>query len=266
MAASYGKLPLSFEANHGQTDPQVRFLARGAGYSLFLTNSSAVLALAAPAVADPRRLPDKAANSSPVAMGFTTASVRMELAGATSGRRVEGVDELPGKVNYFVGKGASKWHSNVPTYAKVRYFGVYPGVDLIYYGNQRQLEYDFVVAPNADPDSVKLHFAGTKQLKLAPNGDLELMAKDGEVTFHRPVVYQMTEGKRQAISGAFALAANNVVRFRLGAYDHSRDLIIDPVLVYSTYIGAGGGVGETPNTDTGAVGRLIASTRTAMLT
>ncbi|AXC13645.1 Cell surface protein [Acidisarcina polymorpha] len=225
VAANYGKLPLSFEANQGQTDAQVRFLSRGQGYSLFLTDKAAVLSLAKPS------------GKSPETRSAESAVVRMELAGAANGLRVDGAVPLPGKKNYFIGSDPAKWHTNVPTFSKVRYTGVYPGVDLLYYGNQQQLEFDFVVAPNASAKPVKLHFDGAESLKLASNGDLKVSAGDGEIAFHQPVVYQKKDGQRQPVEGKFALLAGNTVGFELGSYDHSRELVIDPVLAYSTYIG-----------------------------
>jgi len=144
---NYGKLPLSFEANQGQSDPQVKFLSRGEGYSLFLTDSAAVLALTkgnpASKKLDPRSVMAKTLKRE----NAKTDVVRMELAGAHPGLRVSGTEQLSGTANYFIGNDPAKWHSNVPTYAKVKYSGVYPGVDLVYYGNQQQLEYDFVLAP-----------------------------------------------------------------------------------------------------------------------
>src|SRR5882672_6479114 len=138
---SYGKLPLHFEANRGQTDKDVRFLSRGPGYGLYLTAGEAVLVLS------------KHADTKRVAL-------RMSLVGAARKPLVSGLEEQPGKANYFIGKDPAKWRTNVPTYAKVHYHDVYPGIDLVYYGNQRQLEYDFVVAPGADPRKVVLAFKG----------------------------------------------------------------------------------------------------------
>ena len=231
VAAQYGKLPLSFEANQGQTDPQVRFLSRGQGYSLFLTDKAAVLSLTQ------AKQRSKAFEATPA----KNAVVRMELAGAANGLQVDGADPLAGRKNYFLGSDPAKWHTNVPTFSKVQYTGVYPGVDLLYYGNQRQLEFDFIVAPNASPKPVKLHFDGAESLKLASNGDLKVTAGDGQITFHQPVVYQKKDGRRQPVEGKFALVAKNTVGFQLGSYDPSRELVIDPVLVYSTYLG---GVGQ----------------------
>jgi hypothetical protein len=234
LAAEYGKLPLSFEANQGQTDTPVRFLSRGNGYALFLTDKAAVLELT-------KSEPSKADETKSAARANKTDVIRMELAGASQSVQVTGAEQLPGTANYFVGNDASKWHTNVPTYAKVKYAGVYPGVDLVYYGNQSQLEYDFVVAPKADPKAVQLHFAGAEKLKLAANGDLIVAAKDGEIAFHKPVVYQVKNGQktvaeREAVDGQFTLLADNTVGFSLGRYDKSRELVIDPTLAYSTYL------------------------------
>jgi hypothetical protein len=230
----YGKLPLSFEANQGQTAPQVKFTSRGEGYSLFLTNSAAVLSLShrAPEVAAKRPKTGRTDR-----MPTESDVIRMELAGANSGMRVEGADQLPGKVNYFIGNDPAKWRSDVPTYARVRYTTVYPGVDLVYYGNQHQLEYDFIVAPGADPRSIRLHFAGADKLLLTPAGDLSVIAPHGTVSFHKPVIYQTIGGRRQPVDGRFTLSANNAVGFRLGRYDASQPVTIDPTLAYSTYLG-----------------------------
>jgi hypothetical protein len=239
LAASYGKLPLSFEANQGQSDPQVRFLSRGNGYSLFLTDSSAVLALR-----KPNRVPAKPAPVGRIghAPSSETDAIGMELVGANHAR-VIGADQLPGTANYFIGNNPAKWQSGVPTYGKVRYSGVYPGVDLVYYGNQRQLEYDFVVAPNADTKSIRLHFAGARRLELDSSGNLRIAARNGQIEFHKPVVYQEIDGRRQPVKGHFTLVAKNSVGFRLGSYDRNHAVVIDPTLAYSTYLGGSGGGG-----------------------
>jgi hypothetical protein len=239
VAADYGKLPISFEANQGQTDPQVKFLARGEGYSLFLTDSAAVLTLtkANPSNTKPNPALAMGKNSKPETPAAKTDIVRMELSGASPSLRVSGADQLAGKANYFIGNDPSKWHANVPTYAQVKYSGVYPGVDLLYYGNQRQLEYDFIVARGADPKPVRLYFAGASKLKLKPNGDLIILTKDGQIAFRKPVIYQTKDGQRQPVKGDFTLLAGNTVAFHLGAYDHGRELVIDPVLGYATYLG-----------------------------
>jgi Bacterial Ig-like domain (group 3)/Beta-propeller repeat len=229
VAAEFARLPLSFEANLGQSDPRVRFISRGQGYSIFLTDSGAVLSLSKQAgTAKPGqgKAPD-----------LKTDVVRMELTNASLAHPVTGENKLSGKVNYFIGSDSAKWHSDVPTYGKVRYANAYPGVDLVYYGNQQKLECDFVVAPNADPKPVKLHFAGVTKLSLDSDGDLNVAASNGKLVFHKPVVYQIRDGKRTPVEGRFQLLANNDLGFTLGRYDHNQELVIDPVLGYSTYLG-----------------------------
>ncbi len=231
LADAYGRLPLSFEANHGQTHSSIEFVARSTGYQLFLTAGDAVLVL---------RRPGKA--------GADT--LRMSLVGADPARLI-GVDQLPGAVSYLIGSDPARWRTAIPTYAKVLARGVYPGVDLVYYGNGRQLEYDFVLAPGADPASIRLSLRGLEAtdwpaLSLDASGDLTLRAPGGDVRLKRPIAYQTDdEGNRQQIDVAYVivgpLAATGDstwnLGFVLGAYDPSRALVIDPVLSYSTYLG-----------------------------
>src|SRR5258705_341719 len=223
VSESYGKLPLHFEANRGQTDKDVRFLSRGRGYALYLTASEAVLVLAKPG-ADAKRV-----------------ALRMSLVGAARKPVVTGLDELPGKANYFIGKDPAKWHRDVPTYAKVHYRGIYPGVDLVYYGNQRQLEYDFVVAPGADPKKIVLGFKGADKIKIDAQGDLVLHAAGGDIRQHKPIIYQEVDGIRQEIAGSYVRKGANRVGFQVAQYDSTQPLIIDPVVLsYSTYLGGTG--------------------------
>ncbi len=230
IAQDYGKLPLSFEANQGQADPQVRFLAHGRGYSLLLTGDKAVLVLHKPQKAD--------APAQANAHAVKADVIRMQLVGANPSPQIAGEQKLPGTANYFIGSDPSKWHSDVSTYAKVRYSNVYPGVDLVYYGNQGQLEYDFVVAPGADPESIRLSFAGAKKIKLGHDGNLRLLAGAGETQLRSPVIYQTMAGKRKPVDGHFRLLADGTTSFLLGEYDHSLPLVIDPVWVYVTYLGS----------------------------
>jgi len=236
---TYGRLPLHFEANLGQTHEDVRFLARGSGYSLYLTAGEAVLVLARPnpdakrdAHGTPERL-NTEARKAPIV-------VRMSLVGAAPKPRVSGLDELPGKANYFVGSDPAKWRTNVPTYAKVHYSDVYPDIDLVYYGNQRQLEYDFIVAPGADPKRITLGFDGAQRLEIDAEGALVLHAAGGTVRQRKPVMYQETVGVRTPIEGGYVLKGANRVGFEVAAYDSARPLMIDPVLIYSTYLGGSG--------------------------
>ncbi|AXC16143.1 Cell surface protein (plasmid) [Acidisarcina polymorpha] len=242
VKANFAKLPLSFEANQGQTDGQVKFLSRGQGYSLFLTDREAVLALHKN---EAQPVHGRGGKPAFPAQAGKIDVVRMELDGASQGVRVAGEEPLPGKSNYFIGSDPSKWHTNVPTYSKVKYSNVYPGIDLVYYGSQQQLEYDFVVARNADPKQARLRFTGASKLKLNHDGDLEIVAKDGEIAFHKPVAYQMKDGQRQPVEGRFQLLAKNTVGFAVKDYDHSRELVIDPVLGYSTYLSGSGSAEDT---------------------
>src|SRR5438132_8692186 len=178
VSETYGKLPLHFEANQGQTHQDVRFLARGAGYSLFLTPTGAALTLTKQV--SPARKPATHGKSEP--RGPATGTVlRMTFAGANPDPRVTGLEELPGKANYFIGSDPAKWRTSVPTYAKVHYREVYPGIDLVYYGNQRQLEYDFVVAPGADPKKIGLGFKGADKLEIDEQGELVLHVSGGAI-------------------------------------------------------------------------------------
>ncbi len=224
VGAGYGKIPLSFEANRGQTDPQVRFLARGEGYALFLTGDQAVIEL-------------KPSQSGTVP-GMEPASVlRMNLVGANGHAPSSGEKPQTGVTNYLIGNDPKLWHSDIKAYSRVKYRGVYPGVDLVYYGNQRQLEYDFIVAPGADPAKIALGFDGARP-SVDDHGDLVLPVNGDEVRFHKPVVYQMMGGQRKAVAASYRVA-NNETHFQVGAYDHRKALIIDPVLSYLTYLGGG---------------------------
>jgi uncharacterized protein DUF11/beta-propeller repeat-containing protein len=221
---AFGNLPLSFEPNMGQSDPRVKFLSRGAGYGLFLTSDEAVLAL---------RTKLESGNS----------VVRMKLAGANPAAEAVGADELRARSNYLIGNDPSRWQRNVPQFARVRYREIYAGIDLVYYGNQGRLEYDFEVAPGADPGKIQLHLAGSSDISLDAAGDLVLKTQGGRVTLHAPVVYQMVESERRPVPGRFVLTADHQVSFALGGYDRSRTLVIDPVLTYSSYLGGSGNEG-----------------------
>ena len=236
---AYGKLPLSFEANQGQLDSQVKFLSRGRGYSLFLTPTGAVLALR-------KSEGDRGKDNSALARRtervqatkfIDTAVLRMHLLGANPEPKIAGREELPGKANYFVGNDPAKWRANVPTYARVHYEAIYPGIDLVYYGTQRQLEYDFVVSSGADPKAITLAFEGVDGVAIDALGDLVLRADGSEVRLRKPVVYQQHDGQRAVIPTRYVLKAEGQVAFEVAAYDATRPLIIDPVLVYSTYLG-----------------------------
>jgi len=228
LLAHLGAAPISFEANEGQTDARVKFLARGSGYGLFLTADEAVLALSSPTS-------DKKKGNPQV-----NSVIRMKLAGASKSATVTGTDQLAGKSNYLVGNDPSKWRSNVAHFARVRYASVYPGVDLVYYGNQSSLEYDFEIAPGADPKPVQLKFEGTEKVELDTGGNLILETAGGNVQLHAPKVYQRVGSERRPVAAKFDLLADNRVGFALGDYDRSRAIVIDPVLTYSSFLGGSG--------------------------
>ena len=243
IAKNYGEIPLSFEMNQGQASSEVRFSSRGPGYSLYLRKFDAVLALTKtdiaafterPAQAAAHKL-DGARHAS--RMPGKIDAVRMEIVGGYSGTRISGINSLSGSANYLIGDDPRNWHVGVPTYGQVRYSDIYPGVDLVYYGNQRQLEYDFVVAPTANPKSIRLRFSGVSSIYIALTGDLVVQATHGTIAFHKPQVYQETNGKRHSVQGRFALLADKTVGFVVGNYDHATALVIDPILTYSTYLG-----------------------------
>jgi hypothetical protein len=243
----YGNLPLSFEANLGQAEAEVKFISVSRGYTVFLTSTAEPVLL-------PRRWarqecgwpePEQRAalhkHQSAISPG-QSAGMRIRLVGARRGgpRQVQGLEQLPGKSNYFIGQDPKKWHTAIPHFAKVRYDKVYPGVDVVYHGNQQQLEFDFVVAPGANPKAITLGLEGARQVQIDARGDLVLQTTAGEIRLHKPRLYQpgkAESARRETLSGGYVLKGPRQVGFELAAYDTSRPLIIDPVLSYSTYLG-----------------------------
>jgi hypothetical protein len=247
VVEAYGQLPLGFEANEGQTAAEVKFLARGSGYALFLTPAEAVLTLRQPRgpEAEPLRpglagvthRPPASAAQAPLGPAAPPMIVHLRLVGANPHPTLEGMDELPGRVNYLRGNDPQQWRTNVPTYGKARYAQAYPGIDLVYYGNPRQLEHDFVVAPGADPSVIAMEIEGAGKACLDARGDLVWATGAGEVRLEKPRIYQEVEGRRREVAGGYVLGPGPRVGFRVGAYDARRPLVIDPVLVYATFLG-----------------------------
>lgn len=239
VAAEYGKLPLSFEENLGQSDPRVKFMARGSGYTVFLTDDdSTTFHLSAPLknAANPR---DRTLHSSSAVAPVKRAEavVRLALAGSNRHAPVEGLELQTGRSNYFIGNDPSRWQRNVPHYARVKYRGVYPGVDLVYYGHQGQLESDYVLAPGADPSQIGLQINGARAVKLDSQGGLVLSTAAGDVVLHKPVAYQETPNGRQEVATNYVQRGPHLVGFHVAPYDSHQPLIIDPVMVYSTFLG-----------------------------
>ncbi len=247
IGEAYGKLPLSFEANQGQADDDVKFLSRGNGYQLYLTATEAVLQLRHKSTDVGKEQPStgESNKSNEASQHGDSTILRMKLVDSNPASPATGLDQLPGKTNYLIGNDRAKWRTAVPNYAKVEYQQVWTGVNLVYYGNQRQLEYDFVVAPGADPQTIQLEFEGADKVEIDANGNLVLHASGGEVEMQKPFVYQEVNGTRLEIAGSYQIQnpeskiQNPLVGFRVGDYDTSLPLVIDPVLSYSTYLGGG---------------------------
>jgi hypothetical protein len=239
IADRYGKLPLRFEVNEGQAEEQVKFLSRGPGYDLFLTASGALLSLR-----EPNPQPQKCDPSAPCpdtsSAPRPATLLRLTMIGANSAAPVEGREELPGKINYLIGNDQDHWHTNIPTYLKVHYTAVYPGVDLVYYGNRTELEYDFIVAVGGNLKAIKFQLDGADRITLDRDGNLLLTVKQSEVKLRKPLIYQLSdEGDRREVKGEYVLQGRQV-GFKVKSFDRSKPLIIDPVLSYSTLLGSGG--------------------------
>jgi len=215
--AALGRLPLRFEANRGQWDPAVRYAARANGYALLLTAGGPVVSF-----------PD-------------SERVDIRLLNSNRAARIEALDQLPSHTDYFVGS-REHWHTNIPNYSRVRYRAVYPGVDVVYYGNPSRLEYDFVLQPGADPGAIRLKFRGAGHLTITAEGDLAFASAGTRMVQEKPLIYQEDgrSGTRRQVQGRYVLMARNVVGIRLEHYDRTRPLVIDPTLVYSTYMGGSG--------------------------
>ncbi|MBI4853000.1 MAG: SBBP repeat-containing protein [Acidobacteria bacterium] len=222
LIQAYKKTPLSFEENLGQTNSEVKFLSRGNGYNLFLTPNKATLSL-------------KKSNKSKENSNQTLA-IQMSVLGAKSNANLIGEEELA-KSNYFIGNDPGKWKNSITNYKQVRYQEIYDGIDLVYYGNQQELEYDFIVKAGAKPNTIKLGFDGADKITIDSNGNLILTIEDEELIQHKPIIYQTVNGNKQTIEGNYLILDNNQVAFQVNSYDKSKDLIIDPVLAYSTYLG-----------------------------
>ncbi len=218
------KLPLRFEENQGQTDSQVKYLAHGNGYTLFLTPTAMAVQLKAAGVP----------KTSPV--------LQMRLPGSNAKASLEARDRLPGTTNYFIGNDPGKWHSSVPGYAQIAYRDVYPGIDVVYRGTQRQLEFDFMVRPGAKPDSIRLAFDGADKLSVDGQGNVRLEAGAGHLTLHKPVLYQESAQGRIPIEGRFVRAGKNEIAFNVAKYDNTKPLVVDPALeiAYATFFGGSG--------------------------
>ena len=216
-------LPLYFEASQGQANVPAQFIARGLNYQFLIAPTEAQIVLRQTTA--------------------ESAVVRMQFVGANAQAPVSGDAELPGKINHLTGNDPAQWRVGLAMFAKVRVGGLYPGVNLVYYGNQQQLEYDFDIAPGANPRVIAMHFDGVDKISINPQGELILSLAGGKIRQPKPVIYQTVDGVRKEIAGGYQLVDTHTVAFAVGQYDHSQPLIIDPVLSYSTYFG--GSAGDT---------------------
>ena len=208
------QLPIVFEPNAGRWDPQVKFSALTDNYRVFLTARGAELS----------------ASQHTISISMLNANLHAEVSGA---------DELRCQTSYFLGNRKENWRTGVPNYARVRYRAIYPGIDLLYYTANRELEYDFVVGPGADPNRIRLQFRGIDRISITPGGDLRVEANGTTLVEKRLAVYQEQAGSsRRPIAGRFKLLGRNVVGFEVASYDHARPLTIDPVLTYGTLLGS----------------------------
>lgn len=233
VEVGYGNLPLSFEPNRGQADPRVKFLSRAGNRTLWLTSDEAVLAVGRPS--RPRR-PDARRAAGVKENQIAPAVLRMKFVGANSSPTIEGDARQSGTINYFAGR-PDQWRTKIPTYARVRYRSLYPGIDLVFYGNNRELEYDLVVAPGADPRQIKLAVAGADEIRINDAGNLVLKTSQGEVTQEKPRIYQRKGTRLTAVAGDYVITGKDEVGFQLGSYDRRAAVVIDPVLRYSSLLG-----------------------------
>lgn len=208
-------LPLAFEENRGQTDPQVRFRSRGAGYEALCTDDGVDVVLRA-------------------ADGAPPTSFRIRIGEGREPTPPIAIDPLPGSTNYFIGDDPLQHIADIPTFARVKYASVHPGIDVVYYGTQGELEYDLIVAPQADPRQARMSFDGVSRLEVSNAGDLVLHAGSETVALRKPVAYQEVHGERRDVEARYALAGRNEVGFEVGPYDQEHPLVIDPILALST--------------------------------
>ena len=229
IVENYGNLPLSFEKNQGQTDEKVGFLSRGGGCTLFLAPDEAVFALSSPSEDEGlgERQNDASQISRPEKQKMAKGAViRMKFSGANTAPVISGQERLQETSNYFIGNDPSKWRTRISKYAKVRYREVYPGIDLVFYGNQRRLEYDFVVSPGSDPSKIRLEFQGVEELSLDEKGNLVLRLKDGEVIQRAPVIYQEVDGRRVDVAGGYWIDNKGRVGCRVASWDRDRKSVV----------------------------------------
>ncbi len=221
-AAGLNGLPISFEENHGQVDSNVRYLAHAGKSAIYFTPNEAVLALYS---RDSKKQP-------------ALSALRMQWIGANEHPEMVAERPLPGKINYLIGRNPARWHTDLPTYGQVRYRDLFPGVDAVFFGKDGEIEYDLVLSPGTDPKKISFGLEGVQSMKLAGNGDLVLQLANGEVRHRRPMVYQENDGARRWLSAHYVIHNNKTIGYEIAGVNRKLPLVIDPTLLYSTYIGS----------------------------
>lgn len=238
-AQNYAKLPMNFEATEAEASRLTTFQSRAAGYAVSIAPDMTVLALAG--LQHPSARSSKTMPGSPKAQPFPAKNqptiVGMRFVGANARAKMVGLSELEAKSNYYLGSDPAKWRTGISHYEKVQCKDIYPGIDLFFYGNRNQLEFDFVISPGASPEVVRLTFEGAESIRVDENGDLVLHTSDREVKLQAPTTYQVRDGQRNAVAARYGITGENEVSLQVAAYDKSSALVVDPVLSYSTYLG-----------------------------
>jgi hypothetical protein len=232
-----GQLPLRFEPRETDGGP-IRFISRGPAYHLAISPTETLVSLRR--LNSPGTRVRRPEAGEPRAASMSYRNLRLEFVGADPSARVTGEGELPGLANYFIGHDPARWRTGVPTFARVRVTGLYPGISLLHYGNQRWLEYDFEVSPGADPEAIAIRFSGADQVRVDARGDLVLTLGADEIRHPKPLIHQTVRGTRREISGGYRLTEQNTVKFQIGDYDPRLPLVIDPVLSYAKLLGGSG--------------------------
>ena len=240
LSKSFAHVPIHFIKNIGLTEPEIYYFARGLNYALYLTQAEMLLVLRTRA-GDSNPAGHKVKDDARTELE-KNALLQLRLIGTAGSPLIVPENQLPGKVNYFIGSDSTKWRTNLPAFARVRYENVYPGVDLVFYGNQKLLEYDFIIAPGARPDVIRMRFSGMEKLGLDESGRLVASLSGTEIIQKAPIIYQIIDGEKRPVNGGWELLAEDEVGFCVAAYDRGYPLIIDPTLelAYSTYLGGSG--------------------------
>ncbi len=229
QSVNYDAMPIAFEPNQGQAGAPIKFLARGKGYNLLFAGQEIAMTL--------RKEVTATREETAAQRQFATETIRWKFVGANPHPEITAEEALPGRSNYFMGSAPALWRTNIQTYARVRYRNLYPGIDLVFYGSQGQLEYDFILAPGAHPQAIQLAFSGTTDVAITAAGNVRLQTAQGGMEQLAPVVYQTIDGQRREIKGKYKKVGRQQIAFTVGKYDVRQPLTIDPVLLYSTYYG-----------------------------